>query len=74
MNDAIAEAYAANLLGDNILGSGYSMNLTVHRGAGAYVCGEETALIESLEGKPGRPRFKPSIPRCRRFLRLSDGC
>jgi len=62
MNDAIAEAYAANLLGDNILGSGYSMDLTVHRGAGAYICGEETALIESLEGKPGRPRFKPPFP------------
>jgi len=62
LNAAIDEAYAANLLGDNILGSGYSMNLTVHRGAGAYVCGEETALIESLEGKPGRPRFKPPFP------------
>ena len=62
LNEAIAEAYAANLLGENILGSGYSMNLTVHRGAGAYVCGEETALIESLEGKPGRPRFKPPFP------------
>ncbi len=62
MNAAIDEAYAANLLGDDILGSGYSMNLTVHRGAGAYICGEETALIESLEGKPGRPRFKPPFP------------
>ncbi len=62
VNAAIAEAYDANLLGDNILGSGYSMHLTVHRGAGAYICGEETALIESLEGKPGRPRFKPPFP------------
>jgi len=62
MNAAIKEAYAANLLGENILGSGFSMHLTVHRGAGAYICGEETALIESLEGKPGRPRFKPPFP------------
>ncbi|MDX8388954.1 MAG: NADH-quinone oxidoreductase subunit NuoF [Mariprofundaceae bacterium] len=62
LDEAIAEAYAANLLGDNILGSEYSMHLTVHRGAGAYICGEETALIESLEGKPGRPRFKPPFP------------
>jgi len=69
MNDAIAEAYAANLLGDNILGSGYSMHLTVHRGAGAYICGEETALIESLEGRPGRPRFKPPFPAVEGFYR-----
>jgi len=62
LSEAIAEAYAANLLGENILGTPFSMNLTVHRGAGAYVCGEETALIESLEGKPGRPRFKPPFP------------
>ena len=62
LNAAIDEAYAANLLGEDILGSGYSMNLVVHRGAGAYICGEETALIESLEGKPGRPRFKPPFP------------
>jgi len=69
MNEAIAEAYAANLLGDDILGTGYSMNLTVHRGAGAYVCGEETALIESLEGKAGRPRFKPPFPAVEGFYR-----
>ncbi|MBF0281393.1 MAG: NADH-quinone oxidoreductase subunit NuoF [Zetaproteobacteria bacterium] len=62
LNEAIQEAYADNLLGENILGTSYSMDLTVHRGAGAYVCGEETALIESLEGKPGRPRFKPPFP------------
>lgn len=59
---AIDEAYAANLLGDNILGTDFSMNLMMHRGAGAYICGEETALIESLEGKAGRPRFKPPFP------------
>jgi len=69
LNEAIREAYEANLLGENILGSGYSMNLTVHRGAGAYVCGEETALIESLEGKPGRPRFKPPFPAVEGFYR-----
>jgi len=66
---AIHEAYEANLLGENILGSGFSMNLTVHRGAGAYICGEETALIESLEGRPGRPRFKPPFPAVEGFYR-----
>ncbi len=69
LNEAIREAYAANLLGENILGSGYSMDLTVHRGAGAYICGEETALIESVEGKPGRPRFKPPFPAVEGFYR-----
>src|SRR6478609_5411967 len=49
-------------LGENILGSGYSLDLTVHRGAGAYICGEETGLIESLEGKRGQPRIKPPFP------------
>lgn len=62
LETAIAEAYAAGLLGDNILGSGYSLNLYVHPGAGAYICGEETALIESLEGKRGNPRIKPPFP------------
>ncbi len=69
LNEAIREAYAANLLGKNILGTDYSMNLTVHRGAGAYICGEETALIESIEGKPGRPRFKPPFPAVEGFYR-----
>ncbi|MDQ6995003.1 MAG: NADH-quinone oxidoreductase subunit NuoF [Mariprofundaceae bacterium] len=69
MDAAIEEAYAANLLGENILGSNFSMNLTVHRGAGAYICGEETALIESLEGRPGRPRFKPPFPAIEGFYR-----
>ena len=62
LEEAINEAYAAGLLGDNILGSGYSLNLYVHPGAGAYICGEETALIESLEGKRVNPRIKPPFP------------
>lgn len=62
LQKAIDEAYEAGLLGDNILGTGYSLNLHVHPGAGAYICGEETALIESLEGKRGNPRIKPPFP------------
>ncbi|MBP0462888.1 NADH-quinone oxidoreductase subunit NuoF [Roseomonas sp. PWR1] len=59
---AIAEAYEAGLLGKNAAGSGWDFDLYVHRGAGAYICGEETALIESLEGKKGMPRLKPPFP------------
>lgn len=59
---AIEEARAAGLLGKNILGSGIDFDLDVHLGAGAYICGEETALIESIEGKKGQPRFKPPFP------------
>jgi len=59
---AINEAYAKNKLGKNILGKGFDLDIIVHRGAGAYVCGEETALIESLEGKRGDPRLKPPFP------------
>jgi NADH-quinone oxidoreductase subunit F len=59
---AIAEAYANGWLGKNILGSGYDLDLYVTPGAGAYICGEETALIESLEGKRGNPRVKPPFP------------
>jgi NADH-quinone oxidoreductase subunit F len=59
---AIDEAYAAGYLGKNILGSGYDLDMYVHRGAGAYICGEETGLIESLEGKRGWPRIKPPFP------------
>lgn len=62
LEKAIAEAYAAGWLGKNILGSGYDLDLYVHSGAGAYICGEETALIESLEGKRGNPRLKPPFP------------
>ncbi len=59
---ALEEARAAGLLGDNILGSGFSFQLHAHHGFGAYICGEETALIESIEGKKGQPRFKPPFP------------
>jgi len=62
LEKAIAEAYAKGYLGQNILGTGYSLDLHVHPGAGAYICGEETALIESLEGKRGNPRIKPPFP------------
>jgi len=62
LEKAIEEAYARGYLGENILGSGYALDLTVHRGAGAYICGEETGLIESLEGKRGQPRIKPPFP------------
>ena len=56
------EAYDAGLLGKNAAGSGYDFDLFVHRGAGAYICGEETAMLESLEGKKGMPRLKPPFP------------
>jgi NADH-quinone oxidoreductase subunit F len=59
---AIDEAYAAGYLGDSIAGKEYKLDVTVHRGAGAYVCGEETALLESIEGRKGQPRSKPPFP------------
>jgi len=59
---AIEEAYAAGLIGKNACGSGYDFELYLHRGAGAYICGEETALLESLEGRKGQPRLKPPFP------------
>ena len=59
---AIAEAYEAGLLGRNACGSGWDFDIHLHRGAGAYICGEETALLESLEGKKGQPRLKPPFP------------
>lgn len=62
LEQAIQEAYDAGLLGKNILGTNYSLDLYVHPGAGAYICGEETALLESLEGKRGNPRMKPPFP------------
>src|SRR5713226_1635602 len=62
LNQALKEARAKNFLGKNILGSGYDLEIHVHRGAGAYICGEETGLIESLEGKRAYPRIKPPFP------------
>jgi len=59
---AISEASAAGYIGEDILGSGFALSLVLHRGAGAYICGEETALLDSLEGKRGNPRLKPPFP------------
>ncbi len=62
LEKAVAEAYDKGFLGKDACGSGYAFDVYVHRGAGAYICGEETALIESLEGKKGQPRLKPPFP------------
>ncbi|BBE45691.1 MULTISPECIES: NADH-quinone oxidoreductase subunit NuoF [Rhodococcus] len=62
LQTAVAEAYAAGYLGRNILDSGYDLDLVVHAGAGAYICGEETALLDSLEGRRGQPRLRPPFP------------
>ncbi|HVV24170.1 MAG TPA: NADH-quinone oxidoreductase subunit NuoF [Pseudonocardiaceae bacterium] len=62
LNSAVREAYAAGYLGKDIVGSGYDLDITVHAGAGAYICGEETALLDSLEGRRGQPRLKPPFP------------
>lgn len=59
---AVNEAYRAGLLGENIQGSGFNLDVVVHAGAGAYICGEETALLDSLEGRRGQPRLKPPFP------------
>lgn len=65
---AIEEAYQKGYLGKNIMGSGHSLDLVLHRGAGAYICGEETGLISSLEGKKGQPKLKPPFPAVSGFL------
>ncbi|MCS6989311.1 MAG: SLBB domain-containing protein, partial [Chloroherpetonaceae bacterium] len=62
MEKAVAEAYAKGYLGENILGSGFSLKFVIHKGAGAYICGEETGLISSIEGKRAYPRLKPPFP------------
>jgi NADH-quinone oxidoreductase subunit F len=59
---AVTEAYAAGFLGTDILGSGYHLDMVIHAGAGAYICGEETALLDSLEGRRGQPRLRPPFP------------
>ena len=70
---AVEEAYAAGYLGKNILGTGFDLDVTVHAGAGAYICGEETALLDSLEGRRGQPRLKPPFPAVAGPLRAPDG-
>jgi len=62
VNAAIREAYTAGYLGKNIMGSGFDLEVVLHAGAGAYICGEETALLDSLEGRRGQPRLKPPFP------------
>jgi NADH-quinone oxidoreductase subunit F len=62
MQAAVAEAYEAGYAGKDVLGSGYDLEITVHAGAGAYICGEETALLDSLEGRRGQPRLRPPFP------------
>ncbi|HET6921199.1 MAG TPA: NADH-quinone oxidoreductase subunit NuoF [Jiangellaceae bacterium] len=62
LQQAVREAYDAGYLGEDILGSGFGLELTVHAGAGAYICGEETALLDSLEGRRGQPRLRPPFP------------
>lgn len=62
MWDAIAQCKAAGILGDDVMGTGYKLDVFMHKGAGAYICGEETGLLEALEGKPGQPRMKPPFP------------
>ena len=62
LDAAVQQAYDAGLIGSNAVGSGYDFDIYIHRGAGAYICGEETALLESLEGKKGQPRIKPPFP------------
>ena len=61
-SEAVREAYDAGLLGKNIQGSGFDFDIVIHRGAGAYICGEETGLLSSLEGKKGWPKIKPPFP------------
>ena len=72
LEEAIAEARVNGLLGKNILGSGFDLDLCVHRGAGAYICGEETALLESLEGEAGKSATQTAVSGLRRPFRLSD--
>ncbi|HNV11898.1 MAG TPA: NADH-quinone oxidoreductase subunit F, partial [Propionibacteriaceae bacterium] len=62
VQQAVREAYSAGYIGTNILGTGYDLEVIVHAGAGAYICGEETALLDSLEGRRGQPRLRPPFP------------
>ena len=74
MDKAIAEAYAKGWLGKNIQGTGFDFDLYTHTGAGAYECGEESALLESLEGKRGIPRIRPPFPGGCRALSSAPPC
>ena len=69
MNTALQEAYKAGLLGKNILGSGFDHDMDIYRGAGAYICGEETGMISSLEGLKGQPKLKPPFPAVQGYLK-----
>src|SRR3954462_14209761 len=62
LQQAVREAYSAGYCGTNVLGTGYDLDIIVHAGAGAYICGEETALLDSLEGRRGQPRLRPPFP------------
>src|SRR6185503_10110179 len=62
LRDAVEEAYAKGYFGSDINGKGFDLEVTIHRGAGAYICGEETGMIESMEGKKGQPRKRPPYP------------
>ena len=62
LRERLKEAYAAGMLGTNMFGTGYDLNIYLHQNAGMYICGEETSLLESLEGKRGWPRNKPPFP------------
>jgi len=68
VQEAIHEAYEAGIIGNNIRGYDFKLDITIHRGAGAYICGEKSALIESLEGKRGHPRLKPHKKECEFFF------
>ena len=72
LETAIADAYTHGYVGENILGSGFSTNILVHKGAGAYICGEESSLMNSIEGGRGYPRVKPPFPRTIRSLGMPD--
>jgi len=69
LENMVKEVYHANLLGHNILASNYQLDVVIHRGAGAYICGEETALLDSLEGRRGWPRFRPPYPAIEGYLK-----
>ena len=73
LQQAVREAYSAGYAGHNILGTGYDLEIIVHAGAGAYICGEETALLDSLEGRRGQPRLRPPFPAIAGLYACPDG-